>query len=460
MSLSFIARYFTQRLIFLFTIITVSGCAHFPMNAPLEVQPAARLSSVENLKNDPETVVFLTFSGGGTRAASYAYGVLETLRDTEVTISGEKRRLLDEVDIISSVSGGSFVSSYYALFGDRIFEDFEKKFLKKNIQSGLVWKAYFNGIKLAAPNFDRSDLAAEYYDKVLFKGATFGDVFDANRVHLLVNATDITSGAQFDYTEERFNMICSDLREMSISRAVASSSAVPFLLTPIVLENRAGTCGYETPSWMEEALKNPDKKSRQYRLAEAITAYLDSDKKRYIHLMDGGLADNLGIRVLLNYMTMVGGMGNAEADGGTTKRIYFITVNSQTMANPDWDKSKRNPTIAEQALNASRVTLNAYSYETVNHLKQSINIWEREVNDKRCGVGAEEKPDCKPFKIYLSEISFENTPDPEEGEHLAKLPTSFVLEPKDVDRLREAARKTLENDQSFKEFVRDLNSDN
>ncbi|UCG12866.1 MAG: patatin-like phospholipase family protein, partial [Deltaproteobacteria bacterium] len=56
--------------------------------------------------NSDELLVYLTFSGGGTRAAALSYGVLEELRDTEITISSRKRRLLDEVDAISSVSGG------------------------------------------------------------------------------------------------------------------------------------------------------------------------------------------------------------------------------------------------------------------------------------------------------------------------------------------------------------------
>jgi NTE family protein len=80
-----------------------------------------------------------------------------------VVIDGKKRRLLDEVDGISSVSGGSFTAGYYGLFGDRIFEDFETKFLKKNIQGALVIRTFLNPInwfRLSSDTFDRSDLAA------------------------------------------------------------------------------------------------------------------------------------------------------------------------------------------------------------------------------------------------------------------------------------------------------------
>src|SRR5512139_2977455 len=120
----------------LMVILITAGCAHYPVNQPLEQYDKTsgyRESFMGVPGNSDELLLYLTFSGGGTRAAAFSYGVLEELRKTEVTIHGKKRRLLDEVDVISSVSGGSFASGYYGLFGEKIFEDFEGKFLKKNI---------------------------------------------------------------------------------------------------------------------------------------------------------------------------------------------------------------------------------------------------------------------------------------------------------------------------------------
>jgi NTE family protein len=62
-------------------------------------------------------LLILAFSGGGTRAAAFAYGVLEELAATPVVLGGRPRRLLDEVDLISAVSGGSFTAAYYGLYG-------------------------------------------------------------------------------------------------------------------------------------------------------------------------------------------------------------------------------------------------------------------------------------------------------------------------------------------------------
>ncbi|MCU0574904.1 MAG: patatin-like phospholipase family protein [Syntrophobacteraceae bacterium] len=85
------------------------------------------------------------------------------MRDTSVTIRDRHRRLLDEVDWISGVSGGSFTAAYYGLFRDRAFEDFEPRFLKKNIHGYLTRGTLFNRInwgKLFSAYYDRSDLAA------------------------------------------------------------------------------------------------------------------------------------------------------------------------------------------------------------------------------------------------------------------------------------------------------------
>ena len=155
--------------------------------------------------NSENLLFYLTFSGGGTRAAALSYGVLEELRKTEVAIDGKKRRLLDEVDAISSVSGGSFTAGYFGLFGDRIFEDFETKFLKKNIQGALAVRTLFNPInwfRLSSSTFDRSDLAAEYYDEHVFEGRTFGDIAARKGPMIMMNASDMTHGLRLGFNQD------------------------------------------------------------------------------------------------------------------------------------------------------------------------------------------------------------------------------------------------------------------
>ena len=223
--------------------LAAAGCAHYPINQPLKQYDPEVGYRGENLKDpakDERLLILISFSGGGTRAAAFSYGVLETLRDTTVSIYGQQRRLLGEVDGITGVSGGSFTAAYYGLFRDRIFEDFETRFLKQNIQGKLTNATFFNPInwvKLFSPYYDRSDLAAEYYDKHVFDGATFGDLLARKEPMIFINATDMVHGTRMAFIQDAFDVICSDLSTFPVARACAASSAVPMVLSPITLRN-------------------------------------------------------------------------------------------------------------------------------------------------------------------------------------------------------------------------------
>jgi len=158
-----------SRLLLVLLPLLVSACSVTSpkMNEPLRGSPL-NLDAKKQVNKSPrsdEVTLILTFSGGGTRAAAFSYGVLDELRRTPVIINNKERRLLDEVDLISSVSGGSFTSAYYGLFGDKIFTTFDKKFLKKRVQSDLIKLSLLSPkawVRLLPGLFERSDLAAEY----------------------------------------------------------------------------------------------------------------------------------------------------------------------------------------------------------------------------------------------------------------------------------------------------------
>ena len=120
----------------------VVGCSSARVvNQPLEKYSPTSGYTVRNSdmeRNLGKLQLYLMFSGGGTRASALSYGVLKELAATTVTIDGEQIRLLDEVDLISSVSGGSFTAAYYGLYGEKIFDDFEESFLKRNVDRDLA----------------------------------------------------------------------------------------------------------------------------------------------------------------------------------------------------------------------------------------------------------------------------------------------------------------------------------
>src|SRR5690606_17467398 len=123
-------------------------------------------------------LVFLAFSGGGKRSSAFAYGALKGLRDFEIELDGRKRRLLDEVDSISAVSGGSFPAAYYGLHRDRIFTDFEADFLKRDVEA-YIWGIYllpWNWEWWLNPFYGTNDEMAQIYDDLMFHGATYRDL--------------------------------------------------------------------------------------------------------------------------------------------------------------------------------------------------------------------------------------------------------------------------------------------
>jgi NTE family protein len=408
-------------------------------------------------------LLYLTFSGGGTRAAALSYGVLEELRKAEVVIDGRKRRLVDEIDGISSVSGGSFTAGYYGLFGDRIFEDFESKFLKKNIQGALTARTFLNPInwfRLSSTYFDRSDLAAEYYDKHVFEGRTFGDIAARKGPMIMMNATDMTHGLRIGFSQETFDVICSDLSSFPVARAAAASSAVPILLSPLTIRNYAGTCGFKLPVGLDEMLKSRAVSERQFYLANNITPFLDSQKKPYIHVVDGGVADNLGLRAVLDRIILRGSAW--ELIKGTPRenlnKVVFMVVNAETQPDTKWDRAEAIPPLGAMMSSYSSISIERYNEETIALLKESVKSWADEIRTQRCkGKAVSTAPgSCGDIQFYVVEVKFDALKDEAERIHFKRLPTAFKLPSEEIDKLRDVAHRLLVQSEEFQKLLREL----
>lgn len=449
---------------FLLIILFAAGCSHYPINQPLKTYDAEKGYRLKNISSsgDSESLsLILTFSGGGMRAAAFSYGLLEELNRTKISLDGRSRSLLDEVDLISSVSGGSFTAAYYGLFGKDIFTGFEDRFLKKNIQRSIIIRLLLpqNWIRLASPVFNRSDLAAEYYDKYLFKGSTFSDIAASEGPFVFINSTDMTMGTWFSFSQNQFDLICSDLSSFPVSRAVAASSAVPVFLSPITLRNYAGGCGYNMPEWMLEALKKRETASRRFHQAVNIISYLDAKKRPYIHLLDGGLSDNLGLRVAMDRVVLIGSAWRAlEEIGIKTREVVFIVVNAETESDISWNQQENVPTISQALRSSTSALINRYNFETIELLKENMQKWTKEVNDRRCKEQTAESgaEPCKEISFYIVEVTFDALKDESERIYLKGLPTSFKLPPEAVDRLRKAAKEILASSEEFQRLLRDL----
>ncbi|MGW8301814.1 MAG: patatin-like phospholipase family protein [Desulfobacterales bacterium] len=451
----------------LMAVLVLTACtAHYTVNGKIATVKAVERYSLRNqagTEKSDELLLILTFSGGGTRAAALSYGVLQALADTQIALGGKQRRLLDEVDLISSVSGGSFTSAYYGLFGDRMFEDFETKFLLRNVERELALRiiSLSSWSKLASSYYARSDLAAEYFDEILFEGKTFSD-FQIPRLPLIaINATDIALGTQFTFLGNQFAPICTDLSSYPVSRAVTASAAVPGPFSSIVLKNYAGTCDYQLPQWAADAIRERLEYTRRYQNAKNLSSYIDTERFAYIHLFDGGISDNLGVRFILNYTAQTENVWQQmqALNLQNTTKLAIIVINARNRMKIDFAKERQSAPIIDTIGLISSIPLDRYSFDTLDLLRRDIKGWEKSITAERCKnlKTDSNSPDrsCS-ARTYLIEINLEQTPDESERQHLLSLPTSFYLEPEDVNRLKAAARELLSTSTEFQRLVSDL----
>jgi NTE family protein len=439
-------------------MIVLCGCAHYPENNRLNrANPNGgyRFKNLSKGDNSDSLQMFLAFSGGGKRAAAFAYGVLEELAQTEITWEGQTKTLADEIDYISAVSGGSFTAAYFALNREKIFCDFAARFLNRNVQRdlGLRFLSPVNWVRLASPNFNRSDMAAEYYDREIFDRAKFADLLKQNRKPFLsLNATDMSLGATFQFTQAHFDFICSDLSDFPIGRAVAASSAFPILLSPITLNNYAGGCNCMAPEWMKAALTNHTERSRRSAKARELQSYQNLREHPYLHLLDGGLADNLGLRGPYEDIVAKGGVLNKvgeDFDPASVRKMVIIVVNSAMCRDRGWDRRKQPPSAVQVTVALGAVPMHRYSFETLELLKESVDDWEAEWNNTANGH-------TTLVKFYVIEVSLDLLPNSPEKTYLENLTASLSLPAKAIMSLRDAARTLLQQSDSFQALLEDL----
>ncbi len=396
------------------------------------------------------------FSGGGTRAAALSYGVLQELAQTRVPGDGHPRRLLDDVESISAVSGGSFTAAYYCLYHDRIFSDFESRFLKRNINDALIrdFLTPTNWPKLLSPYYGRSDLAADYYDRHLFDGATYQDLLKAGgRPYLVINATDMANEEQFPFIQTRFDFISSNVDNFPIARAVAASSAVPLLLTPITLRNYFGMPG---SARLDLHLSQPAEAVSSHRESsvwQIMHSYADFKERPYIHLVDGGTSDNLGLQSLLDESLIFGGLREIMERSrlATPKKLVLIVVNAAVHRGAESNKKESIPGMVTVLDQLTDNWNDRIDYQSLELFRQTLEDWRRQAINKASGGAVDKRPD-----YYLVTVNFEKLSDPNDRTFFEDLPTSFHLPSSTVDKLTEVGRSLLRQSNEYQRLLRDL----
>jgi NTE family protein len=376
--------------------------------------------------------------------------------------------MLDEVDVISSVSGGSFTSAYYALFRDRIFTDYEKEFLKRNVQARLAWSAInpLMWIPLASPYYSRIDMAAEIYDDMVFKGKTFADLAaQPRRPYIILNSTDMSTAQRVEFTQEFFDLFHSDVGGVPVARAVAASSAFPILLSPLTINNYRIDNGYVEPSWVADALEEREENPTRYDRARMVRSYL-TDNRPFIHLLDGGLSDNIGLRGPWMSMSSPDVLDGDEGPDGAEsvhglnilrlmqtekdriKTLVVIVVNARPAGGTGLDTSKATPGVISVFDTVTGGPMGNYSSDTVQLFQQDMDKWNAEQEDA--------KKDGEPFypvEFFQVQLNFDGVSDPKLRDICNGAGTNYSLTDAQVDALRQAAKDAMRNSTKFQEIL-------
>src|SRR5829696_2964959 len=254
--------------------------------------------------------VALCLSGGGFRAALFHLGALRRLNEL---------RILSQVDVISSVSGGSIFAAHLAeripiwpeardtvaTWDQAVAAPF-RSFVQRNRRTGPVLRRLF------PTNWTRPGTAIEALGTLFQRELTRRPLSELpQRPRFIFSATDMTFGTNWIFERDRIGNFQAGYGSPSlawtVARAVAASSCFPPVFDPM-------------PLHLEP---------HQLRGGSAHQANRDELVAR-ISLTDGGVYDNLGLEPVWKTAKIVlvsdgGAPFGHESDPGIIRRVFRYT---------------------------------------------------------------------------------------------------------------------------------------
>lgn len=430
--------------------LLVSACATTPVE-PINAPLGGLRADVEGRAPVGDDLIVLALSGGGARAASFHLGVLQALRDTP---GRDGRPLSEHIALITSVSGGSVLAAYYGLHGDPGLDTFDAAYLGRQWRvrgptSPLGVAGALRG-GMNGPQQLRNWLADNVYGE-----ATMGDMRAGPRV--ILNATDLYNSTPFAFTQFFFDGLCSDVRQTHVADAVAASMAVPVAFRPVVMESYGARCP-GPPAWTARALADRSAGENVRQAARAFQNYRGDTPaaQRFVHLVDGGVADNLGM-LSLHVMRAEGPPAPlTQRDVLQARRILFLVVNAEYIRPCTFQQE------GTDAIGAYEMMYSPVDVATEVAKRASVDTWraqlpeyQRALREWRCGL-VEDRRDgmrCDDIILSMDVITFRDM-ESAEYEALYDTPTDVSLPRETVDALTRAGRGVATRNAALREFQR------
>lgn len=308
---------------------------------------------------------------------------------------------------------------------------------------------------MLSPYFGRAHIFSELLDQALFDGHTFGDLLARNqRPMVFIHASDMATLSRFEFVQSQFDLICSDLNQLPLSVATASSSALPLILSPISLKNYAGECGFQPPPRL--TLQRQTAWGRQR--ANELRSYLNAEKRPYVHLLDGGLADNLGMRAVLENTALVGDLETTFRQLGAKRirKLVYILISAETTPDVTEYQLSDVPGLSRVSRALVDIPINRYSTDTVQLMNDAVVKWRVHLRQRQ---HVEESVFSSDADIYCINASLTELEDVDEQEWLMNIPTNLSLTNDQIDRLFLAATHLMRNNKEFQRLLRDLEAE-
>jgi len=440
--------------------LVAAGCVSAPDTTPInQALSAAPARVIHDLGVDGEAIA-LAFSGGGARAASFSYGVLLQLREMK---DRQGVSLLDRVSFITAVSGGSITAAYYGQHGPDGLDRFRKVALDLDWQGQLhtTWVSPENWQRLMQGGLNGPDKLAKWLDREIFADGRMRDM--RTRPYVVINAADLYSGAPFAFAPPWFEAICSDLGNVRIADAVAASMSVPIAFRPIVLQSFPQDCPVALQPWVSRALTARNTPMLLRETARSFRFFRDPERMSYLHLTDGGVADNFGVSSFVT-LQAAGGAPYAPLsprDAVKLRRLTFVVVNSERPADATWAKDPSGPDGPEMIATAMSIAVNAPKRAAADALNGFLANWKAGVIKWRCELSAEEAatlgagPDwkCGEVDYVLDVMSFSDLGD-EKARRLGSAETAVSLPSDLIDDLIAGGRAATAWNDAFIELTR------
>ena len=417
-----------------------------------------------DLVDDP-IYIGLTFSGGGTRAAAFGYGIIKEFEATQIHVSGNlPPSLFDHIDILSGVSGGSVLAAYIGLKGRAGLDDFRERFLLRDAEESINTHMGLDTLGAAVTGGinDQTKLP-RWLDDNLFHGATMRDLERERPKHIHIYASDLYNRHPFVFSRATFDAICSDYDSYPLSTAVAASAAVPFVFSPIVLQTFPDHCHTTLPPWIDRAINNREESQLLRSAAQGLRRNRDPNEVRYVKLADGGLSDNFGVTGFVveraKHQTPYSPLSPEHAV--KFRRALFLVVNAGVDPSASWSKSIEGPAGIDMVNAISDTAIQSNVRANFDTFRQTFRIWREELVRWRCSLspasvqklrGTLAGWNCRDVEFFIGEIAFDEL-DPERLKALNAVPTRFKLPQDQVDMLIAAGRDALRENDVFRRFL-------